>query len=87
MLSHRAFGGRVKARPSHAASANRPAISLFTRCTVPLPTPTNAATLRMPFPALRCSGWRPRSSATPSGGRASSLAGARGRDRQEPCCE
>jgi hypothetical protein len=39
----------------HAASANFPAISLFTRCTVPLPTPTIAATLSMPYPALRCS--------------------------------
>jgi hypothetical protein len=39
----------------HAASANCPAISRFTRCTVPLPTPTIAATLRMPLPALRCS--------------------------------
>ena len=36
----------------HAAFANSPAISRFTRCTVPLPTPTIAATL----PALRCSG-------------------------------
>lgn len=39
----------------HAASANCPAISVFTRWTVPLPTPTSAATLRMPCPALRCS--------------------------------
>ena len=39
----------------HAAFANSPAISRFTRCTVPLPTLTIAATLRMPLPALRCS--------------------------------
>jgi hypothetical protein len=44
----------VSACARHAAFANSPAISRFTRCTVPLPTPTNAATLRMPFPALRC---------------------------------
>ena len=31
-------------------------ISRFTRCTVPLPTPTNLATLSMPCPAPRC--WR-----------------------------
>ena len=37
-----------------AASANSATISFFTRCTVPLPTPTSAATFRMPFPALRC---------------------------------
>ncbi len=47
-------GKRETAADSHAASANSPAISLFTRCTVPLPTPTSAATLRMPLPALRC---------------------------------
>ena len=29
-------------------------MSRFTRCTVPLPTPTSAAALRMPFPVLRC---------------------------------
>jgi hypothetical protein len=39
---------------NQAASANCPAISLFTHCTVPLPTPTSAATLSMPMPALRC---------------------------------
>ena len=38
----------------HAASANCAAISRLTRCTVPLPTPTSAATFSMPFPALRC---------------------------------
>jgi hypothetical protein len=48
--------GSERPRPvRHAASANCRAISLFTRCTVPLPTPTIAATLRMPLPALRCS--------------------------------
>ena len=31
-----------------------PAISRFTRCSVPLPTPTSVATLRIPWPALRC---------------------------------
>jgi hypothetical protein len=31
-----------------------PAIAFFTRCTVPLPHPTRAAVLRMPFPARRC---------------------------------
>jgi hypothetical protein len=38
----------------HAASTNCRAISLFTRCTIPLPTPTIVATFRMPCPALRC---------------------------------
>ena len=37
----------------HAAFANPSVISLFTRCTVPLPTPTSAATFSMPLPALR----------------------------------
>jgi hypothetical protein len=35
----------------YATSTNSPAISRFTRCTVPLPHPTSAATFRMPFPA------------------------------------
>jgi hypothetical protein len=39
---------------SHAALAASAAISLFTRCTVPLPMPTIAATFTMPFPALGC---------------------------------
>ena len=38
----------------HAALARVFTISLFTRCTVPLPTPTSVATFSMPFPALRC---------------------------------
>jgi hypothetical protein len=38
----------------HTAAVNRTAISRFTRCTVPLPTPTSAATFSMPFPASRC---------------------------------
>ena len=33
---------------NHAASRNVAAISLFARCTIPLPQPTNFATLRMP---------------------------------------
>jgi hypothetical protein len=37
-----------------ATSRTRSAISLFTLCTVPLPTPTIAATFRMPLPAFRC---------------------------------
>ena len=41
-------------RRDHAALTNSWAISLFTRCTVPLPTPTSAATFSMPLPALRC---------------------------------
>ena len=36
----------------HTISANFPAISRFTRCSVPLPTPTSVATLRIPLPAL-----------------------------------
>jgi len=41
-------------RDGHAANCNCSAISLFSRCTVPLPTPTSAAILRMPLPPLRC---------------------------------
>ena len=39
---------------NYAAAANSATISLFTRCTVPLPTPTIRATFRMPLPAFRC---------------------------------
>jgi hypothetical protein len=39
----------------HAISIGCSAISRSTRCTVPLPTPTIAATLSMPCPAFRCS--------------------------------
>ena len=41
-------------RRDHAASTNCPAISLFTRCTVPLPSRPAPATFRIPLPALRC---------------------------------
>jgi hypothetical protein len=36
----------------HAVSANCSAISLFSRCTVPLPPPTRTAAFSMPFPAV-----------------------------------
>ena len=38
----------------HAAFTKLAAISRFTLCTVPLPTPTSAATFSIPLPALRC---------------------------------
>jgi hypothetical protein len=44
-------GGTPSAPTIHAAVA---AISRFTRCIVPRPTPTIFVTLRMPLPALRC---------------------------------
>jgi hypothetical protein len=37
---------------NHADAAISPVLSRFTRCTVPLPTPTIAATLSTPCPAL-----------------------------------
>ena len=49
----------ASARPRLAnevpAEDNRPTISRLTRCTVPLPMPTIAATFKIPCPALRCS--------------------------------
>jgi hypothetical protein len=41
----------VRSRPHAAASAKGPVISCLMRCTVPVPTPSSRATLRMPFPA------------------------------------
>ena len=63
------------------AAANSATNSRFTRCTVPLPTPTSAATLRMPLPALRCL-----LIASSIVGGAFSPAGACGQGRQGPCC-
>jgi hypothetical protein len=71
---------------NHAATAIFAAISRLTRCTVPLPTPTIAATFSMPFPVLR---WLLLAFSTSGNtlGRPSFLpAGAHDLIRQGPCC-
>ena len=40
----------VRSRPQAAARAKGPVISCLMRCTVPVPTPSSRATLRMPLP-------------------------------------
>ena len=40
----------VRSRPHATATAKGPIISCLMRCTVPVPTPSSRATLRMPLP-------------------------------------
>ena len=78
------FGGFEYLSITLCDRTNSPANSLFTRCTVPLPTPTIVATFRMPCPALRCSRMAFAIFGDTFDVPASSPAGARGRDRQDP---